>query len=199
MEKFQGKYRISSARYSYHDYNGGAYYVTICTKSQEHYFGKIRNNEIILSEIGKYANECIETTPEHYLDVEIPVYQIMPNHIHLIVFVNDIDNLSTSDIVIDGDVETEHAPSLQPEKENKITINEQMQIISQRKGRLSSVIGSIKSATIKKANQNNIPFGWQERFNDHIIRNQNEMNRIAEYIKNNPYNWATDEFNNPPS
>ena len=41
MDKYQNKYRVPSARANWHDYNGGVYFVTICTKNREHYFGEI--------------------------------------------------------------------------------------------------------------------------------------------------------------
>ncbi len=41
MEKFQNKYCIPSARANWHNYNGGVYFVTICTKNREHYLGEI--------------------------------------------------------------------------------------------------------------------------------------------------------------
>ena len=66
------------------------------------------------------------------------------------------------------DVETRRATSLQPCE----TANMQ--------GWLSVVVGGIKSAATKFANRNNITFGWQPRFHDHIIRQTDEMNRIPE-------------------
>jgi hypothetical protein len=68
-----------------------------------------------------------------------------------------------------------------------------MRTIARSKGRLSSVVGSIKSAVTRYANENNISFKWQTRFHDRIIRNQDELNRIARYIENNPCNWKTDD------
>ena len=61
-------------------------------------------------------------------------------------------------------------------------------------GNLASVVRGIKSAVTKYANEHNIPFAWQSRFHDHIIRNQLEMNRIARYIQNNPMKWELDRF-----
>lgn len=43
MEKFNNQYRIPSARANWHDYNGGVYFVTICTKNRVHYFGDCRD------------------------------------------------------------------------------------------------------------------------------------------------------------
>jgi len=35
---------------------------------------------------------------------------------------------------------------------------------------------------------------WQKSFHDHVIRNQEDYNRIAEYIENNPARWAEDRY-----
>ena len=69
-----------------------------------------------------------------------------------------------------------------------------MKMIAEKCGRLSTTIGGIKSALTKFAKFKNIEFGWQERFHDHIIRSQDELNRIALYIENNPTIWENDKF-----
>lgn len=52
---FLNKYRIPSARAEWHDYNGGVYFITICTQNRVCYFGEIKNGEMRLSDIGEYA------------------------------------------------------------------------------------------------------------------------------------------------
>lgn len=52
---YHNKYRIPSARATWHDYNGGAYFVTICTRDMEHYFGEIVSGEMNMTEIGEYV------------------------------------------------------------------------------------------------------------------------------------------------
>ena len=69
-----------------------------------------------------------------------------------------------------------------------------MSTISPKRGSLSVVIRGIKSAVTKYANTNKIRFGWQTRFHDRIVRDQDELNRIAEYIENNPAKWNLDEY-----
>ena len=86
-DKFKNKYRIPSTRLSCHDYNDGVYFITICTKNREHYFGEISNDEMHMSKIGKYAEEGIRMTEEIHNDVTVPLFQIMPNHIHMIITV----------------------------------------------------------------------------------------------------------------
>ncbi len=60
---------------------------------------------------------------------------------------------------------------------------------------LGTAIRGIKARISHSAHQNNIPFVWQARYYDHIIRNQDELNRIAEYINNNVGQWDLDELN----
>lgn len=84
-EKFQGKYRIASTRAKWHHYNDGAYFITINTAFREHYFGKIADNKMIFSEFGKFLDDQIVHIKEHYPYAEIPVHQVMPNHVHLII------------------------------------------------------------------------------------------------------------------
>lgn len=74
------------------------------------------------------------------------------------------------------------------------TKNEWMSVVAHCHGWLSVVVAGIKSAVTRFANENNIIFAWQPRFYEHIVRSRTEMNRIAEYIEQNPYNWATDEY-----
>jgi len=65
-ERFRNKYRIPSARAEWHNYNGGTYFVTICTQNREQHFGKIvydQNDEAQMdyTEMGQYANEQFKT------------------------------------------------------------------------------------------------------------------------------------------
>ncbi|NDP22875.1 MAG: hypothetical protein GZ091_17620 [Paludibacter sp.] len=168
------------------------------------YFGRIVDGEMILNKLGQKLKELIEDIRTHNPYSEIPVYQVMPNHVHLIVCVNGTRrdaacHVSTKpDVTCHGTkntdhpqqpVETRHATSL-PEN----GINEKMQDIAYKCGLLSTTMGGLKSATTKYANDHHIEFGWQTRFYDHIIRDQNEMNRIATYIENNPTTWKNDKF-----
>ena len=194
-DKFHNKYRISSARAQWHDYNGGLYFVTVCTCQKLHYFGNIAENEIILSEIGKYTAKCIEEIPAHFSNAKIPLYVVMPNHIHLIVAIDNVpkNNNICRDINISRDAI--YDVSTEMSKDTGTVKNNEMQTIANKCGSLSHIIGKLKSAITRYAYQNQIEFGWQSRFYDHIIRNFSECNRIAEYIENNVILWDMDELN----
>lgn len=66
----------------------------------------------------------------------------------------------------------------------------------QNQGRdtVSSILGGYKSAVTKHANRLGMENGWQSRFHDHIIRNNDEYQRISNYIITNPANWKDDKF-----
>lgn len=189
--KFKDKYRIPSARATWHDYDGGIYFITICTKYREHDFGEIEDGKMLLSEIGAHAQKCIEEITQHNPYAEIPLYTIMPNHLHLIVVI-DSDKTPHDKRTVDVDImpiETFQETSLQ--KKTPIEQATEMQ------SWLSVVIRQFKQSITRFANENNIEFAWQARFHDHIIRDNDEMNGIANYIENNVANWKEDAFYTP--
>lgn len=163
------------------EYADGEYFVTICTQNRAHYFGEIKGGEIQLTEIGKQLKKTIENTHTHNQYAEIPLYTIMPNHVHLIVFIDG--NLTPHTL---RDVACRVPTTEKPAQMHK-TANKQSW--------LSVTIGGIKSAITRFARENDINFAWQPRFYDRIIRNHIEMNHLADYIEQNPYNWQDDEYN----
>ena len=153
-----------------------------------------------LSEIGEWAVKQIEQTAIiRQNDVEIPLFVVMPNHVHLIVVYNrvaicrDASNASacrdTSNVSPDNTSDNVSADARGIADARGASLQ-----FGPQSGNLSSVIRGIKSAVTKYANEHNIPFAWQSRYHDHIIRNQLEMNRIADYIQNNPMKWELDRF-----
>ena len=188
--KFKGRYRIPSARAWWHQYNGGTYYVTICTKDRENYFGRIVDGVMEMSEMGKCLKEQILLTSEMRADmnVEIPLFSIMPNHVHLIVVIgNNVYNTPVEDV--DGDLsccrDAMLSVSADTETENSF---------SPQSKNLASIIRGIKIGTKAYATTNKIEFDWQPRFHDHIVRNVKELNAIAQYIEDNVANWKEDDF-----
>ena len=206
--RWQNKYRIESARAIWHDYDGGIYFITICTKNREHFFGEIENGIMVLSDIGKYADEQFNNVSSHYPYAEIPLWTIMPNHLHAIVVISACRDVArnvlekptagyaacnvsqTESICSDGDVARYVST-------NPTDKNEYMAERSPKQGSLAVIIRGIKSSITKFANENNIDFSWQPRFHDHIIRDTSELNRITSYIENNVANWKDDEFYTP--
>lgn len=189
--KFQNKYRISSIRAQWWDYGwNGAYFITICTQDRKHYFGEIRNNKMILSHAGIIADLLWHQIPIHHDNVELGDFVVMPNHIHGILIIdrqNNID-LDCADNLNDlHNVQTGHALSLPPKPGSQ-----RFQNIG--KNTISSIVGSYKSAVTKHANRLGYPHQWQKLFYDNIIRDNNQYQRISDYIVSNPENWTKDKF-----
>jgi putative transposase len=163
MEKYKNKYCIASSRAQWWNYSwNSAYFITICTQKREHYFGEITNKKMQLSNVGILADVFWHEIKNHAKNIELDAFIVMPNHIHCILILNGND--------------------LNIEQSNEKTIGQQ-RFQSQEKNSVSSIIGSYKAAVTKHANRLGLEFGWQTRFHDHIIRNNEEFERIATYIE----------------
>ena len=116
---FQNRFLIPSARANWLGYDGGEYFVTICTQNREHYFGEIvKNNndepEMVLTPRGQFTEEQIRNVTQHYPYAEIPLWVVMPNHVHAIVVI-DGDNIPyqrrVTNVLDAHNVETRHVPT----------------------------------------------------------------------------------------
>lgn len=85
-----------SPRAQRYDYTSpGGYFITICTKDREHYFGEIENGKMILNELGKYSYDEIERLATRKT-VDIHEWIVMPNHIHILLIMSDFtENINT--------------------------------------------------------------------------------------------------------
>ncbi len=185
-EKYQNKYRSESARLQSWDYRwAGAYFITICTHNREHYFGEIVNGKMILSNAGVLANVFWYEIKNHSKNVTLGEFVVMPDHMHGILILGD-----SMDDGIDRIVGTRHALSQPSQSEKPIG---QQRFQNPGKNSISSIIGGYKSAVTKHANRLEIPFRWQTRFHDHIIRDQKSFDNISNYIRNNPAKWEEDK------
>jgi putative transposase len=179
MEKYQGKYRIPSARWAAWDYaSNAAYFITICTARREHYFGAVANGTMTLTPVGQAAMDCWNEIPAHFPFVVLDEFVVMPNHVHGILVI-DKPIVETQNVA--SGVQTQDIASLPnrfgPQSQN-----------------LASIVRGYKIGVTKYARQNDIPFAWQDRYHDHVIRNEGEYNRIRQYVCENPQRWTDDTY-----
>ena len=180
-DKYKNKYRIPTNRLQGCDYGAeGYYYVTICTKNRVHYFGKIVNTEMQLSEIGEIAqSEWLKTAELRFdMNLSLDAFIVMPNHFHCIVCIgnNKYNSHECRDAM--------HCVSTVSYK-NKFGVQSK---------NLASIIRGFKIAVTTYARKYNIDFAWQERFYDSIIHDNNDLDNVRKYILNNPANWQEDEL-----
>ncbi|MEX2231999.1 MAG: hypothetical protein WD824_07565, partial [Cyclobacteriaceae bacterium] len=177
MDKYKNKYRIPSARAQWWDYGwDAAYFVTICTRCRECFFGDIHDDQMVLSTAGKIADSCWLEIIDHAKNVELGPYVVMPNHVHGILILTG-NQAPFKFVPIERFVpfvETRHALSLptdqDPDQPPK-TIG-QLRFQNPGKNTISAIIGGYKSEVSGKTHPLQSDFGWQTCFHDHIIRDE---------------------------
>ncbi len=124
------------------------------------------------------AESCWLEIPQHYPDVILDEFIVMPNHLHGIFFI-------------------ENAVGAQNSEPLRQKIHQFQKIIPRSVG---SIIRGYKIGVTKLARKNtNIIKLWQRNYHERIIRNEDELNRIRQYILDNPKNWGEDLLNQESS
>jgi putative transposase len=165
------------------DYTASAgYFVTICTKDREHYFGEIIDGKMVLNELGNETYRCWKLIETFHPHVICDAFVCMPNHVHgiLMVWERNIQTVGTDYICPNNDQSKDACNASLPSR-----------CVSES---LWSIVRGFKIWITKYANQNNIPFVRQWRYHDHIIRNEWEYDRIKHYIQTNPESREKDCF-----
>lgn len=173
------KQRKSPRRQDY-DYRAwGTYFITICTKDREHYFGTITDKEMYLSPIGNICHEELYRTLYKRSSIDLHEYIIMPNHVHLLLAIAACRDMG---LPCPNDIRTTQA----------IVPTASMTHITNQS--LWSIVWWRKSAVSKCCREQWLFFAWQSRYHDHVVRNKEEYNRIMYYIKTNPSNRENDMY-----
>ena len=131
-----------------------------------------------LNQGGGIADECWRNIPAHYPNVVLDRYKTMPNHVHGIIFISP------------DDVGVQNFEPLQGggQRENRFR-----HIIPKS---LGSIVRGFKIGVTKWYRQNtDVDKVWQRGYFDRVIRDEDELNRIREYILQNASKWAEDKEN----
>jgi putative transposase len=179
-----------SLRLKDYDYaTAGAYFVTICTQHRECLFGEIVAGVMRLNDAGNMIQDVLSQLSIKYASVEMDQFTVMPNHIHMIIFLNT--NVGAG-------------PCACPDNEgsNIRLIKGQPHRVAPTMS-LPDVVHRFKSLTTLRYSygvkqQGWPPFPgkvWQRNYYEHVIRNEYDLNEIREYILNNPLKWELDKEN----
>ena len=172
------KHHRHSIRLPNYDYaQPGAYFITIVTYQRTLLFGNIVNEEMQLNNFGKIVDECWRAIPDHFPNVELRAYIIMPNHIHGIIMINDHGATMSSS----SSVGARHASPL-PHGVKSHSIG--------------AIVGSFKSTVTRRIGREFNSTGiWQRNYYEHIIRNEKDLQNKTNYIEANPMLWNVDNEN----
>ncbi|NEP19145.1 MAG: hypothetical protein F6J97_19980 [Leptolyngbya sp. SIO4C1] len=207
------KHHRQSIRLKGYDYSSaGAYFITLCTFQRQHLFGQITDSTMRLNEFGQIvAEEWMQSTIIRQ-EIDFDQWVIMPNHLHAIVLINPTNSGPTNSVGSHGPTNSvgshgptnsvgSHGPTNSVGSHGRAT--PQTGIAYRRPRSLSSFVAGFKSATTKRINTVRNSAGssvWQRNYYDCIIRSQKSLQRIQQYIQNNPAAWQNDQLNpsNPP-
>jgi putative transposase len=166
--------RLPDCDYSY----PGMYFVTICAEGRRCVFGRIDSSNAALSPLGTIVQTEWLRTADLRPYISLDKYVIMPNHFHGILTIRQAE----SELASGGTAR--RAPT-----------EEFGRPVSRS---LPTTIRAFKSAVTKAAGLLTIvPCGgvWQRGYFEHIIRDEDALERIREYILNNPARWELDKEN----
>lgn len=160
------KFRDGTTRLTHWDYGSNAsYFVTICTKDKECFFGEVKDSVMYKSAIGNIVTKCWFSIPQHFPFVRLDHSIVMPNHVHGIIA---IEKEAYKDF-----------------KKNEFGPQSQ---------NLASIIRGFKPGVTIEARKLNSAFSWQARYYDHVIKDKETYHAVVNYIINNPCNWKEDQF-----
>ena len=161
-------------RYQGFNYNCvGVYFLTICTQNRRCILSRIVGTGVLdcpqteLTKYGKIAKKYIRQLNEFYHHLSVEKYVIMPNHIHLLLWVKENNT-------------TDSGQSGTPVPTN----------IERANSACSQFVSTFKRFCNKEYGENI----WQARFHDHIIRNRDDYEEHVKYIYENPLRWYYDEL-----
>lgn len=178
-------------RAKWHDYDGGIYFITICSYRKCRIFGDIEEQMFHSSRLGELVNEHIQRIPEFNGDAEVLNYVVMPNHIHMVLLVKEEKRGNTAADAINR-VPTVHKMGCLKPPKHDVPVDD-----FHHNSRLAVIIGLFKAGVTRMARSRlalSVPC-WQSRYHEHIIRDRRSYENIMNYIDNNVINWNLDCFN----
>jgi REP element-mobilizing transposase RayT len=159
----------------------GAYFVTVCTKDREHL--------LISKPVRKIIQKAWNDLPYRFSDIKLDEFIIMPNHIHGIIWIVGAPL---------GAPQNETAVNQGATKLNQdatARLNQGVASSAPTLGHIVRVFKSISAIAINQHLERQENPVWQRNYFERIIRDDQELNRIRQYIQDNPKNWEEDPEN----
>jgi REP-associated tyrosine transposase len=194
-------HRRSIRLQGYNYAQAGAYFVTICTQNRECLFGEVVDGAMILNDAGRMVEAIWDRLPDRFPFIELDQFGVMPNHVHGIIVLTGRRPTSGN-----------HPPSTPGDhKDRPYRISaapgdhedRPYKVHGTLEGTVGRVIQGFKSITIYEyvvgvRRHEWRPFEgrlWQRNYYEHIIRDEDSLHHIREYIATNPLRWELDREN----
>jgi REP element-mobilizing transposase RayT len=184
MSPISNVHHRRSIRLQGYDYTRpGAYFITIVTFEWKNLFGEIVDKQMVLNDTGKIAASEWQRLAIRFPFIELNSFVVMPNHLHGIIVIRDVGARGESSIP--NSLIKPRAPTGE-------------QFGAPVPGSIPTIIRSYKSSVTQRfqlLRGSDSGKLWQRNYYEHIIRDNEEWERIRGYIQNNPLNWKTDSEN----
>jgi putative transposase len=188
------KYHRRSIRLKGYDYTRrGAYFVTICAQDRKCLFGSAADGVTSLNDAGRMVQRAWDQLPQRFTSLELDASVVMPNHFHaIIVFVGaPLVGALPDDVPPLVDASDSARPDRAPTRGAPTTAT------------LGAVVGAFKSLTTNEYGRGVRDLGWppfqgrlwQRNYYEHIIRSEESLVQIRDYIFMNPQRWEWDSEN----
>lgn len=166
-----------SIRLKGYDYSqAGVYFVTIVTQDRRCLFGEVMDRQMRFNKAGQVAKRCWVDIPDHFPHVELDTFVVMPNHVHGIIVITDA-------------VGAKNFSPLQIGRTTRLGMRSPSKTVG-------SIVRGFKIGVTKWFRQHTDIYNvWQRNYREHIIRNEESLNRIRQYLAENPLRWAFDGEN----
>ena len=183
-----------SIRLPAYDYTQpGAYFVTICSQNRECLFGDVISGEMILNQRGEMVERTWRELPQNYPGVDVDAFVVMPNHVHGIIVLVGANPLGVGPVGA-GPRACPEGPGACPGRPQGVAPTMS----------LPDVVHRFKSLTTTRYRTGVLQDGWQpfpgrlwqRNYYEHVIRDEEELDRIRQYIIDNPGRWE-DDVENP--
>ena len=180
----------------------GAYFVTICTWGRLCALGDVVDSEMVLSDAGQLAQAAWQALPQHYPGVRLDAWVIMPNHVHGIIVLEAGQRAGLKPAPTD---DVRPAAGRTPARSDGARAGQRAglkpaptRLSPDPKPALSELVRAFKTFSARRINtaRNTVgsPF-WQRNYYEHVIRDDDTLNRIRQYIVDNPAKWHEDPEN----
>lgn len=178
-----------------YDYSlNASYFVTICVKDKQNYFGQIRDGVMYLNQAGQIIRQGWLDLPNHYWNCGLDMFIIMPDHVHGIIILDDSNIVGNGLKPFHTDQNTA-GNGFKPNNSEQNAIGNGLKpfpTTTKKPYNLSEIVRGFKTFSSRRihgaALLNN--FCWQKSFYDHVVRSNEYLDKIRLYIQNNPMKWA---------
>lgn len=185
-------------RSHWHDYHEKCIYlITVTVKDRKPLLGVVKGDVnkawISLSQEGKAIWSEIESLPKRYPQVRVLQHQIMPDHVHLVLYVTARlpERLSLGNIIASWKVACSKAcaaPNSQPIRDMKAaTHNDPTHPLYSAADNLpgNAVLGLSSEAAFRSPTTST-PSLFERGYNDSILTGRGQLQHIMAYVRDNP-------------